>query len=147
MARCSALEENLVEVHDVERFSHAPMAEARRQERVREPALGGRHRLERNSLALAWNVVPVEALIGAEGKAHLAFQLRSERAQELPGSLHHVVPGLVFLVSRGGKRERHREHESEEPSEPIEPVEPIQEESELHVHPPGGRAIRPIGLR
>jgi len=125
MARCSRsllpLEENLVEEHDVERFSHAAVAQPRGEERVREPALGGSHRLERHSLAIPRDVVPVESLVGIEGEAHLALQVRSERAQEPPGPLRHIGRVGVFLVSRGAKRERGAERESEEP--------------ELHVHP------------
>jgi hypothetical protein len=44
----------------------------------REPALGGSHRFEGDSFAVSRDVVPVEALFGAEGKADLALELRSE---------------------------------------------------------------------
>jgi hypothetical protein len=103
--RALDLPEHLLEAHDRGGLHHAAVPEGRRHHRVRQGLLVWLHLAEGQTVAIARDVVPVEALLVVEVEPHLGRLFRSEGLEERLGRRDEVGNRLSVIEGDSAGRE------------------------------------------
>src|SRR5437016_6285681 len=85
---------DIVETHDRDCLDISTLAQACREQRMRQMFLRGRHVFQRKTLARFWNEVPVQTLVVCKLERGASLFAGSERVQERVCCIRHDGGGM-----------------------------------------------------